>query len=78
MHGLVRMRSNLVASWMMINQIADAVISQPPLFRGGKLWNPSHEEIAEVAYRLWVEKGSQDGDADTDWFEAKTLLGLSN
>ena len=78
MHGLVRLRSNLVASWMMINQIADIVISQLPLFRGGKLWDPSHEEIAEVAYRLWVEKGSKDGDADTDWFEAKKLLGLSN
>ncbi len=78
MQGLVRLRSNLVASWMMINQIADIVISQLPLFRGGKLWNPSHEEIAEVAYRLWVEKGSKDGDADTDWFEAKKLLGLSN
>lgn len=78
MHRLVRLRSNLVASWMMASQIGDIVISQLPLFRGGKLWNPSHEEIAEVAYRLWVEKGSKDGDADKDWFEAKKLLGLSN
>jgi hypothetical protein len=78
MHRLVRLRSNLVASWVMINQIADIVISQLPLFRGGKLWDPSHEEIAEVAYRLWVEKGSKDGDANRDWFEAKKLLGLSN
>lgn len=78
MRRLVQLRSNLVASWMMINQNADAVISQSPLFRGGKLWNPSHEEIAEVAYRLWVEKGSKNGDAETDWFEAKKLLGLSN
>jgi hypothetical protein len=27
--------------------------------------------------RLWVEKGSKDGDADADWFEAKKLLGLN-
>lgn len=78
MHELVRLRSKLIASWMMINQIADVVISQPPLFRGGKLWNPSQEEIAEVAYRIWIEKGSKGGDADADWFEAKRLLGLSN
>jgi len=78
MHELVRLRSNLVASWMMINQTADNAISQLPLFRGGKLWNPSHEEIAEVAYRIWNEKGSKAGDADADWFEAKKLLGLSN
>jgi hypothetical protein len=63
---------------MMINQTADVVISQSPVFRGGKLWNPSHEEVAEVAYRLWLDRGSRYGDADTDWFEAKKLLGLSN
>ena len=78
MHELVRLRSELVASWMMINQIADILISQPSLFRGGKLWNPSHEEIAEVAYHIWIENGSKDGGADADWFEAKRLLGLSN
>jgi hypothetical protein len=78
MHELVRLRSKLIASWMMINQIADTVISQPPLFRGGKLWNPSHGEIAEIAYRIWIEKGSKDVGADEDWFEARKLLGLSN
>jgi hypothetical protein len=78
MHGLIRLRSNLVASWMMVNQNADSVISQPSLFKGGKLWDPSHEEIAEVAYRLWSKKDSKDCDADMDWVEAKKLLGLSN
>jgi hypothetical protein len=78
MHRLVKLRSALVESWMMVNQNADVAISQRPLFRGGALWNPSHEEIAEVAYRLSVEKSPKNGDADTDWFEAKRLLGLSN
>jgi len=77
MHRLVRLRSTLVASWMMINQNADAVISHHPLFRGGNIWNPSHEEIAEVAYRLWAERTPQNCDSDTNWFEAKRLLGLS-
>jgi hypothetical protein len=77
-HTLVQIRSSMVASWMTISQTADNVISQLPLFRGGKLWNPSHEEIAEVAYRIWIERGSKDGDADADWFEARKLLGLSN
>jgi hypothetical protein len=30
-----------------------------------------HAEIARLAYKLFEERGEQDGDADGDWFRAE-------
>ena len=73
---LVEQRSPLVASWMVGNQDALRLISQPPVFRGGKLWKPTHEEVAQLAYRLWCSEGKKVNSADADWANAEILLGL--
>jgi hypothetical protein len=39
---------------------------------------PSHEAIAALAYELWIARGSEDGAADEDWFEAERELGVVN
>ncbi len=35
---------------------------------------PDHEEIARLAYRLYEERGSQDGSPDEDWYRAEEQL----
>jgi hypothetical protein len=35
---------------------------------------PSHEEIAVLAQRFWIERGCQDGAADQDWLRAEAEL----
>ncbi len=32
---------------------------------------PSHEDIAALAYALWLERGCPEGSPETDWFEAE-------
>jgi hypothetical protein len=71
---LVRLKCQLVASWMVGNQNADALISRPPMFKGGKLWQPSHDEIASIAYCLWCEGGKKENSADEDWANAGKIL----
>ena len=33
------------------------------------------DEIARVAYRLYTERGPEEGDADGDWFRAEEEVG---
>jgi len=35
---------------------------------------PSHEDIARLAHALWEARGSGDGGANQDWFEAERQL----
>jgi hypothetical protein len=38
---------------------------------------PTHEEIALVAYRIWEDEGKRSAsqqESDANWFEAKALL----
>ena len=35
---------------------------------------PTHEEIAELAYQLWIERGSPDGSHEEDWQRAEEQL----
>jgi hypothetical protein len=37
----------------------------------------TNQEIADLAYRLWVERGRPDGSADADWSEAERQLAPS-
>jgi hypothetical protein len=39
---------------------------------------PDEKEIAELAYRRWVEKGCPQQSAEDDWFEAERDLRLRN
>ena len=71
---LVGQRSPLVASWMVGNQSASRLISQEPVFRGGHLWTPSQEEVAQLAYRLWCEGGKKDDTAEANWTRAEKML----
>src|ERR1017187_5457951 len=36
--------------------------------------SPSEDEIATVAYRLWLERGSPHGSDREDWFRAEAVL----
>jgi hypothetical protein len=73
---LVELRDHFVASWMLTNQNADSLLTQKPVFRGGYLWIPAHEEIEKVAYNLWIHNARKGDGAEGNWFEAKRLLGL--
>ncbi|HEY2013417.1 MAG TPA: DUF2934 domain-containing protein, partial [Bryobacteraceae bacterium] len=42
--------------------------SEPTNQHGIKLFG--HEDIARVAYELWVERGCPEGSPDEDWFHA--------
>jgi hypothetical protein len=35
---------------------------------------PTHEEIARLALRFWVDRGGQDGQAEQDWLRAEREL----
>jgi hypothetical protein len=37
---------------------------------------PDEKEVAELAYRHWVEKGCPQQSAEEDWFEAERELRL--
>jgi len=73
---LVGLRSTLVASWTVANQGVSRLISQSAIFRGGKMWMPSHEEVARLAYRLWCDGGMRNGCCEDDWINAERLMGL--
>jgi hypothetical protein len=34
----------------------------------------SHDEIAQLAHRLWAERGHQHGEPELDWFRAEQKL----
>jgi hypothetical protein len=34
----------------------------------------SREQVAELAHRLWLERGQAHGHHDEDWFRAEELL----
>jgi Protein of unknown function (DUF2934) len=36
--------------------------------------NPTHEEIATLAYALWEGRGCPEGSPEVDWFEAEQEL----
>ena len=40
--------------------------------------SPSHEEIAALAYQLWMARGCEEGAPDEDWFEMERELGVVN
>ena len=35
---------------------------------------PERDEIAELAYQLWVKRGCPDGSPDEDWLRAEEAL----
>ena len=56
----------------------DYVAAQEQLVEEKRSAAPSHEVIAALAYELWIARGSEDGGADEDWFEAERELGVIN
>jgi hypothetical protein len=36
--------------------------------------NPDESTIAELAYQLWLERGSPEGSSQEDWFRAESIL----
>lgn len=35
---------------------------------------PEHDEIAQLAYELWVKRGRPEGSPDQDWLRAESEL----
>ncbi len=71
---LVALRSNDVVSWMHCNQSLTTLLSTPPLFRGGVMWTPTHDEVAAVAYARWNANGTGQDTAIEDWYAALAFL----
>lgn len=68
---LIWYRAKETANWMMANQQASAIMSEP---RTG----PSASEIALEAYSLWRARSNEYGIAEEDWLSAEArLLGLA-
>lgn len=36
--------------------------------------NPHPEMVAQLAYRLWEDRGRPEGSPESDWFQAEELL----
>ena len=68
--GLVDLRSPIVSSWMMGNEIASHLLTIPPFFCGGQSWTPSDSEISETAYAIWERNGRRPGTEERNWHEA--------
>jgi len=41
---------------------------------GSAFWQPSHEEIAALAYSYWISRRPEDGSAEEDWLRAEREL----
>ena len=50
-------------------------IKEPPLPRRTATQPPSHQQIAELAYRHWLRRGCPIGSPEVDWFRAEQELG---
>src|SRR5216683_3699414 len=68
---LVGHRCKLTEEWMMANQQASGLFRESPIFRSG---NPSHEEIAQLAYVFWMSRVGNHAGADQDWRRAEKEL----
>lgn len=53
---------------------APAIARPDALQRNPEMNNPSHEEIANLAYILWQQRGAPAGTAEQDWMEAEKQL----
>lgn len=51
---------------------ATSAVSQPPVT--ARPVEISHNEIAQLAYSYWAERGYQGGSPDEDWFRAERYL----
>jgi hypothetical protein len=71
---LVEYRSPSAASWMLANQHASVVLNSSRAFVGGRMWAPSHDEIAFQAYRIWEAERCPHGQADAHWHRAHEFL----
>jgi hypothetical protein len=43
---------------------------------GSGLSGIRHQEIAELAYQFWIERGSPEGSPDEDWHRAELEIAL--
>jgi len=53
-----------------IKTVAKKVTAVKP----GMAKRPSHEEIARLAYRHWIERGGKNGGSEEDWLRAEREL----
>jgi hypothetical protein len=44
---------------------------------GSGLSGIRHHEIAELAYQLWIERGSPEGSPEEDWHRAELEIALN-
>jgi len=35
---------------------------------------PTHQEIAQLAYQYWIDRSASEGTSEDDWFRAKNEL----
>lgn len=52
-----------------------AVVEAKPAAKSVRAKSISHEEIARLAHRFWIERGRQHGHHQEDWLRAERELG---
>ena len=61
-----------------MSQTPDDYVAEQERFSEDTIAAPLHEEIAALAYQLWIARGREDGAAEEDWFEAERELRVVN
>jgi hypothetical protein len=52
----------------------DAAVTGNPVVIANTPQEPEHEQIAALAYELWIERGSPHGSHEEDWHRAESQL----
>lgn len=45
-----------------------------PLLLAAPAPGPSHDDIARLAYQLWLDRGAPEGSSELDWLQAESTL----
>jgi Protein of unknown function (DUF2934) len=62
-----------------MREVADIILAPATVERGmdkypGRRLYPAHDEIAQLAYRLYESRGRRDGHHEEDWLRAQEEL----
>ncbi len=69
-----RTRSKYVASPAEAPVVSEPEVATPETTNGAAAYEPTHEEIALVAYQYWEARGRQGGSSEEDWHRAEHEL----
>lgn len=65
------MESTLVAE---TTENMDFIVDESAIRQSTTARAPSHDEIAALAYALWLARNEEDGCPEDDWYHAEQIL----